>query len=75
MQAFRLRANAPRGKRVLSGKRGGKVSKSLDSLTYLKVSTHTPSPLVPLVPLVPLSDSWRSSGAQSIFKTDRTLGP
>ena len=63
-QAFRLRANAPRGKRALRGLRGGKVSKSLDSLTNLKVSKHTLSPLVPLVPLVPLSFSWRSLGAQ-----------
>ena len=74
-QAFRLQANAPRGKRVLRGLRGGKVSKSLDSLTHLKVSRHALSPLAPLVPLVPLSDSLRSSGAQWVFKTDRTIGP
>ena len=70
-QAFRLRANAPRGKRVLRGKRGGKVSKSLDSLTHRKVSTHALSPLVPLVPHVPLSDSWRSERAQSIEKLEK----
>ena len=63
-QAFRLRANAPRGKRVLRGKRGGEVSKSWSSLTHLEVSNHALSPLVPLVPLVPLSVSWRSDGAQ-----------
>ena len=74
-QALRLRADAPRGKRVLRGKRGGKVSKNLDSLTHLEVSTYDASPLVPLVPLVPLCNSWRSFGAQWIFKTDRTLGP
>ena len=67
-QAFRLRANAPRGKRVLRGKRGGKVSKSIDGLTHLKVSNHNASPLVPLVPLVPLSVSWRSNGAQLTTK-------
>ena len=72
---LRLRADAPRGKRVLRGLRGGRVSKNRDSLTHLEVSNHTLSPLVPLVPLVPLSDSWRSFGAQWIFKTDRTLGP
>ena len=59
-QAFRLRANAPRGKRVLRGLRGGKVSKNIAGHTYLEVSKHTLSPLVPLIPLVPLSDSWRS---------------
>ena len=65
VQAFRLRANAPRGLRGLRGNRGGKVSTSLDSLAHLEVSKHTLSPLVPLVPLVPLSDSWRSERAQS----------
>ena len=64
LQAFRLRAKAPRGKRVLRGLRGGKVSKNLDSLTQLKVSAHALTPLVPLVPHVPLSDSWRSERAQ-----------
>ena len=64
VQAFRLRAKALRGKRVLRGKRGGKVSESWSSLTHLEVSNHALSPLVPLVPLVPLSVSWRSNGAQ-----------
>ena len=63
LQAFRLRAKVPRGKRVL---RCGKVSKSPDSLTHLKVSRHALTPLVPLLPLVPLSVSWRSLRAQSI---------
>ena len=63
-QAFRLRANAPRGKRVLRGKRGGEVSKSIAGLTHLKVSSYDVSPLVPLVPLVPLCFSRRSNGAQ-----------
>mgnify|MGYP003423446828 CR=1 FL=1 len=67
-QAFRLRANAPRGNRVLRGKRGGKVSKSIASLTCLEVSTLALSPLVPLVPLMPLCFSRRSSGAQSISR-------
>ena len=64
VQAFRLRAKAPSGKRVLRGKRGGKVSTNIDSLTHLEVSTYDASPLVPLVPLVPLCDSRRSNGAQ-----------
>ena len=38
VQAFRLRANAPRGKSGLSGKRGGMVSEGLGSLTHLEVS-------------------------------------
>ena len=67
-QAFRLRANAPRGKRGLRGKRGGKVSESWSGLTHLKVSNHALSPLVPLVPLMPLCFSRRSSGAQSISR-------
>ena len=53
VQAFRLRANAPRGKRVLRGNRGGKVSESWSGLTHLEVSTYDASPLVPLVSLVP----------------------
>lgn len=44
-QAFRLRTKTPRDKRVLMG---GKVSKSLDSLTHLKMSRHALTPLVPL---------------------------
>ena len=64
VQAFRLRAKAPRDKRGLRGNRGGKVSESWSSLTHLEVSTYDASLLVPLVSLVPLSDSWRSNGAQ-----------
>ena len=73
-QAFRLRANAPRGKRVLRGKRGGEVSKSWSSLTHLEVSNHALSPLVPLVPLVPLCDSRRSNGARSTHSLTRHFG-
>ena len=58
--------NAPRGKRVLRGKRGGKVSTNIDSLTHLEVSNHALSPLVPLVPLVPLSFSWRSEQSATL---------
>ena len=69
-QAFRLRAKAPRGKRVLRGKRGGKVSRSIAGLIHLEVSSYALSPLaplaplVPLVPLAPLCFSRRSDGAQ-----------
>nr|MBR2110649.1 hypothetical protein [Alistipes sp.] len=48
-------------KRVLRGKRGGKVSESWSGLTHLEVSTYDASPLVPLVPLVPLCLSRRSA--------------
>ena len=64
LRSVGARADAPSGKRVLRGQRGGKVSKDIEGLTHLEVSTHALSPLVPLVPLVPLSDSWRSLGAQ-----------
>ena len=64
-QAFRLRANAPRGLRVPRGNRGGKVSKSIDGPTHLEVSSHA---LSPLVPLVPLCDSRRSVRAQLTTK-------
>lgn len=39
MRSVGARADAPRGKRVLRGKRGGKVSKNKAGITYLKVST------------------------------------
>lgn len=45
-QAFRLRANAPRDKRGLRGKRGGRVSKSIAGPTCLKISNYALTPLV-----------------------------
>ena len=63
VQAFRLRAKAPRGLRGPRGNRGVKVSTNTDSLTDLEVSTYDASPLIPLIPLVPHCFSRRSERA------------